>query len=478
MRTKIYVFALCMLLVIRAEAGVLPNYSGAVNAAVGKSIQQAAIRRGFAANDPRFAATFGSAGTVVAGVAADAAGAALTAASAPVWLSIAGALGAAAVVGGLAYGIYKVFFDDSSSQAKFYVQSPSGDVPYGTVGVPSGSPNYTQAGLSVDQKYRLVGSTNARIPQVPIVAVGLALYCDSPDNCMALAKQAWESVKDGSQWNNQGCDAEDVNGNVLCHAQRVGSGGIAQGNTWINTTVNIQMINNPLVQGQTIKGDINSIVVALPDSELAKDADPATVAVIANNVWQQAASQPNYQGIPYSASDPVTASDAVAVQQAAPASWPKNADLVSPVSTGAGVQPSVDPATATQPATNPSTGTGTNPSPTGTQNVAVVNTPGVNVMNKVQIDFGQYPTDSAPPNIGDAPTGSSILAPIVGAMPGLKHFVVPSHDAQCPKPEFKLFDKDIVMDSHCTLMEGIRPQLFAIMAAVWALLAVLIILTA
>lgn len=483
MRTKIYVFLLSMLVVYQAEAGALPNYSGAVNAAIGKTIQQTAIRRGFAANDPRIAATFGGASSVAATVAADAAAAALTAASAPVWLSVAGALGAAAVVGGLAYGVYKVFFDDSSSAAKFYVQSPSGDAPYGTVGVASGGGNWTQPGLSIDGKYRIVGSKNARVPQnLPVYGFGNYLYCDGPDACMALAKTAWEAPNDGSQWNNTGCDAEDANGNVACHAQRIGSGGTAQGNTWINTTVNITMGPNPLVVGDTFKGDINTIVSKIPDTELAKDAAPATIATIANGLWQQAAAQPGYQGVPYSASDPVTATDAVTVQQAAPASWPKNSDLVAPVSTGAGVAPAIDPATATQPATNPGTnpapGTGTSPGTGTITDVNVKNVVAVTVGNKVDVQWGDYPKDSAPPSPGDAPTGSAILKPITDLMPGLKHYVVPSHDAQCPKPQFSLFDKDIVMDSHCTLLEGVRPQLFAIMAAVWALVAVLIILTA
>lgn len=480
MRTKIYVFLICLAVAVRAQAGALPAYSGAVNQAVAQSIEKAAIRRGFAANDPRFLATYSGASTVAATVAADATAAAVTAASAPVWLSVAGALGAAAIVGGLAYGIYKVFFDDSSSTAKFYIQSPSGEAPYGTVGVPSGGSNFTQAGLSVDSKYRIVGSKNARVPQnLPVYGFGNYLYCDAPDACMALAKTAWEQFNDGSQWNNQGCDAEDASGNVACHAQRIGSGGTAQGNTWINTTVNITMGPNPLLVGDTIKGDVSTIVQAVPDTELQKAADPATIATLANNLWQRAAAQPNYQGLPYTASDPVMVNDAAAAQAANPATWPKNADLVSPVATQAGAQPVISTTAATQPNTDPApgTGTGTTPAPGTASNVNVVNVPGVTVMNKVQLDYGQTP-DSAVPELEETPTGAKILQPLNELMPSLKHYVVPSHSAECPKPNFDLFGKQVLMDSHCTLFEGIRPQLFAVMAAVWAIAAVLIVLTA
>lgn len=84
MMRHIVVLVMAFSICLRADAQALPAFRGLVNKALGQTIEKTAIRRGFAANDPRMAATYAGAATVVASIAADVAIAAATAATAPV----------------------------------------------------------------------------------------------------------------------------------------------------------------------------------------------------------------------------------------------------------------------------------------------------------------------------------------------------------------------------------------------------------
>jgi len=483
MRARIFIVLLMLSLAFRADAQALPAFTGLVNKTLGKVIEKTAIRRGFAANDPRMFATFSGASTVAAGIAADVAVAAATAASAPVWLSVAAGLGAAAAVGGLAYGIYKVFFDDSSSEAKFVVRETGGRTP-GAPWDPGANPyTYLQPGLTFDADGTATNSTKDRIPQGVFGYFGIYVYCDDPIQCMQLGVQGWINIGGGTGAKFMGCDPETPiggfgAGNVTCHSIRIGTGGNSQPDSqWINGDSVFVMVKNPYKPAATYKGKIGNIVSQLSTAELERPADASTMATLANDLWQQAASQPGYQGLPYSPTNPVTTADAVAVQQSDPATWPTNADLVSPVAPGAGQVVVINP--AYDPVTNPSPGTGTDPntSPGGTQNVNVVNTPNVNVVNQVKIDWG---SDPGVPSLSleATPTAQSILRPVFNVMPTLRNFVVPAHSSECPKPTFNLFNKAILMDTHCTVLDGVRPTLYAVMAFVWLMLGALIILRA
>ena len=465
-------FLLGILVLLRVDAGALPNFSGAVNKAVAQTVERAVIRRGFAANDPIVTATYSAIATSVTAIAAQSAAAAATAATAPVWLSVAAGLGAAAIVGGLLYGAYKVFFDDDSSEAKFVIRSSSGS-PTGSVTTPSGANTYVQSGLKVDSAGHLVGSTRLRIPSsMPFNFHGISVYCDDPTICMQLAVQGWINIGGGTgAVFDVPCSAE-VSAVVTCGAKRIGSGGNTQPqSSWLAGSYQFNMINNPLYSS-TIKGKITDIADAIPQTELDKPADPSTIASLANMLWQRAASQSGYQGVPYSVTDPVTTADASAVKASNPSTWPSNSELISPVSSGAGqvapISPSITPG---QPATDPGSETGV-----GT-NVNVVNTPNVNVLNKVQVDFGADPAISTPA-IETTPTARMILEPLLNLFPTLKSFSVPSHESVCPRPSINLFGKNVELKAHCDLLEPIRVTLYATMAFVWTVAAMFIILRA
>jgi hypothetical protein len=206
-----------------------------------------------------------------------------------------------------------------------------------------------------------------------------------------------------------------------------------------------------------------SAIANIPDSELSKPLNPVILAAAANKLWQTAAAQPGYSGLPYDTTNPITAADVATWTATNPTLAPTVADAIAPVSssatapfsTNAAIPIPANPGTSA----NPATSAGTNPSTQPLQNLG--SDPGIG-----------FPTLESPP------TAQMILNPLLNLFPDLKTFVVPSHNSVCAKPSMTLFGKTLVLDGHCTLLESVRPTLYAVMAAVWLMVALFIILAA
>jgi hypothetical protein len=205
-----------------------------------------------------------------------------------------------------------------------------------------------------------------------------------------------------------------------------------------------------------------------------------------NYLWQKAAQRPDYTGLPYSATQPVTASDVQTWANANPTIYPTVGSLLAPVTDPSGFAPSVTTSTgssvvgatsATAPAVTTTTTT-TNSSgvttSTATSNGAAQP---VTVMNKVSVDLGVDPAIGSP-TLEITPTANAILAPILGLLPSFQNFAVPSHTAACPMPAFDVFGKHFVMDTHCTLFEQQRSTLYSTMLLAFMLIAIFIVLSA
>lgn len=126
-------------------------------------------------------------------------------------------------------------------------------------------------------------------------------------------------------------------------------------------------------------------VSAVPASELTQPVDPTTMADYVDGLWQNASHQSGYSGVPYDATNPVTADDVTDWMAANPDYAPTVGDAIgttntattagsSPAGEGAQAMPipntagSADPTAGVNPSTattSPSTGTGTS-SGTGT----------------------------------------------------------------------------------------------------------------
>ncbi|MFJ5371452.1 hypothetical protein ACIPTP_02765 [Pectobacterium versatile] len=138
-----------------------------------------------------------------------------------------------------------------------------------------------------------------------------------------------------------------------------------------------------------------------------------------NALLLDAASQPDYQGVPISSGQPlVTAQDILDAAAAVGRPSPTQAEWTAPWS-------DLQPETQTQPQPEP------NPQP-------------------------QPEPPVVQPTLDSPPDGKAVLAPITGAFSEWKNFSIGSRATQCPVAEFSVWDKNFVVDSHCDLIEKNR----------------------
>lgn len=393
-----------------------PAFSPKFGTAIGGVLEDKAIKRGFAANDPRFGATLtavGSAFTVVATGVAGAAGA-------PLWVTIGlGAVASFAIT--LAVdSVYRWIFEED-----------------GTVST-EGGVAVVDPGLEQGQCYTWPGE--------PQICTG------SAQSVCGMLQQGGVALVWGSGYGKgPGCVLPD-SGNGLC-------GPSDNSNCWWGyPTKQYGTIVAQPGEGALSHVPAETAAGSIPADVLSSPVNPQIIADAANKYWQEAASQPGYQGLPYSYADPVTAADVQAWQQANPGSYPTVADAVaSPI----------NPATGSVPVSTP--GQVTNP------------TPGIPTApeGSPQLDLGLDPGIGSP-NLEATPTGAQILEPLTNLFPDLRNFQVPAHQAECPRPVFDLavIGKQVQMDAHCTLSEEVRGPLYNASLLAWVLAALFIVLSA
>ncbi|MDG2965634.1 hypothetical protein PUN49_01140 [Pseudomonas extremaustralis] len=414
---KALLFALMFLPVFASAAGA-PSFSPKFGTAVGGVIEQKAAKRGFAANDPRFNATIAAVGSVATTVALAAAGAA----GAPLWLTIAVGAGVAAVVSlasDAIYDFYKWIFNED-----------------GTVSTQGGAAA-VDPGLQPGECYTWWGEE--------------ATICSGSAQsvCGMLKGSAGYMLVWGNAW---GKGAGCVDPNPVCGSIENSNCGYGYPKVQRGTIIPVPG------EGGLSHVSWNIAAAAIPADVASSPVNPQIVADAANKLWKDAASKPDYQGLPYSYSDPITKADVQQWQQANPGSYPSVGDAAGPA---------INPGTGTVPISTP--GQVTNPTP------GIPTAPG----GSPNLDLGIDPVIGSP-KLEPTPTGAQILAPITGLMPDLKNFQVPSHQAECPKPEFDIavLHTHVRMDAHCTLFEGVRGLLYNGSLVAWIMAALFIVLSA
>lgn len=178
--------------------------------------------------------------------------------------------------------------------------------------------------------------------------------------------------------------------------------------------------------------------IIVPDEQLSK---------FINDLLMKAATQENYKGIPISATNAVTASEIKELLKGQNITY---YDLTQTFYNENKIpQVVVLPETITPP-------------DTGTDG---------------KVDLGENPNTPSP-EIEKPPTGEEILKPLTELMPDVKNLNIAAKDVQCPKWEFELWEKKYSFDSHCTLLEKIRPVLKAVFLLIWGIVSLRIILSA
>ncbi len=171
------------------------------------------------------------------------------------------------------------------------------------------------------------------------------------------------------------------------------------------------------------------------------ELDLNKLAKTINAVWMDAASKPDYQGVPFSSSNPVTADE---IKSVAP-------DVINLKQ-----QEWIKPAQV---------------NPNSPVEITVKGT------SDIHVDLGDDPKVMAP-DLAEPPTGETILKPIVNLLPFVKNMNIPVRNAQCPVWNFHVWDKDYHIDTHCILIEKIAPLLKIFSLLLWGILSLRIILTA
>lgn len=442
---KILVLLLAGLVSFQSMAAALPSYSPKFGNAMAGVVQQKVAARGFAANDPRFIATESAIGAALTATATGLA----AAAGAPLWATIAvGAVAAGAVALGINALTQWIFNGDNTVSYTTSVGAPG-------LNTAAASGDAFFWGSTYDGKK--VSGTNLDMVASSIIAYA---ECNKSYTFCSKAGLTWgwnaTTVSTGSYYSGIG----QGHTYIFSGQWTNGSGGVWPGSTLVagapsDPNAGTPTVYSPPPSTQTVTKPKSEAVADIPADDMSKPANPQLVAQAVNNAWQQAAAQPGYQGLPYTASDPVTSGDVNTWMAANPSTYPSVGDMLAPA---------VNPATSTvpqpvAPGTVASPGTAT--APAGTP----------------QVNLGTDPVIAAPV-LEATPTAQMIMNPLLNLFPDLKSFVVPSHSAECPTPSASIFGRTVVMDGHCSLLETVRPTLYAIMAAVWVMIALFIILAA
>ncbi len=478
-------------------------------AALSGLVQQNAVQRGFSNTDPRVINTVSRVGTTAVGVAAGGAAAVVVAGvTAPAWVSV---MAVAAVSTVVTYGVtvaldgvVKWAFGDANTVT---VSGLPGEMAFDQIPFASGAAsNFKPAAMQKGGEawcalITSAGPICAGDPGTAIfgylssyVCAGAYLYpyrfnppqCTKPYQTGDGSKAAWTKI------NITGSTANI--GYARSHLRRDGTWTEFGGETFTYDVTKSVAIADCPVLSYSVGGKCTSLgitptstpssadgvkslsdaVGGLPDSEKSKPINPVLFAALINQLWKQAAQQPGYDGIPYSNVQPISAADAQAWQQANANYYPTVGDMTAPMPSGGsgtiGGSPWVPlPPDSTGTPVSPGTGTGT-----ATPGGSTGTNPG---SDQPQLNMGPDPGIGTP-SLEPTPTAQMILAPLLNLLPDFKRFTTPQHQAICPKPEFNLFGKVIVMDSHCAIAEGQRQALYLIMTVVWVAVAVLIVLSA
>jgi hypothetical protein len=507
---KIFVLCLIVVLLVHEQvshAQALPTASFVVNRAVASAVARVAAARGFAANDPKIAATLTGIGQVSTSlnVASTAVGVGMAVAGVPVWMGIAASLGVVALGMGVNAWINGANGEVSQAQIsvaatptgnKLLVDAPAQSLPsYSAPTIIDTAPLWARAVNAGAPIYRSPSECYANE-----ACFALPLPPDQPSfrytaDWQGKTLLATTNVFQFGQWYTfltqpnltmptgvtftwefAGVQLfpNSTGGNqITVYINESTSGGDSQGlpsYSRTNTYNNVGQVYGQI--GPQYYPDLDQAAAAISPAVKTAKISNDTLARLIDQVWQRAAMDPNYQGVPYSYSQPVTEADVMPWAMENPQAVPTIDDLLSPASNpGTNIVPISPEAT---PTTDPGSNPNPNPTPGTSNNVNVINTPNVNVTNTVRIDWGDNP-DWVPPQ-SDMP--GEIMGSITQLFAPIQRFAVPSHNAECPRPSINLFERTIVMDGHCALLDAVKPTLYAVMTAVWAILAAIIVLTA
>lgn len=195
-------------------------------------------------------------------------------------------------------------------------------------------------------------------------------------------------------------------------------------------------------------GNIESMIDYLVEPLQDLAVSPALLSEIINELWMDAASQSNYDGMPLMES--VSPAEVTAALSELGLS-PTYLDLLSPISESPGADVNID--------------------------ISVNNNPGSDTGGSDETDLGEDP-QIASPELEETPTADEILKPVFDLLPFTQDFDIGSRSATCPVVSFSVFKHDYKIDSHCPLIEDNRAAIQTIFLIIWGFIALRVTLSA
>jgi hypothetical protein len=442
------VLLLSLILPMNAWPQALPKPDN-VNRAVSATLQEGMKYRGFAANDPRYANTLARISPQLKVVAGTAAVVVASSVSAPAWVSIAIGVGISVALNAaidLAVSAVKWYFRADKLIDEFGTPSPVDTSGTMTAGGPYWkSSGYPKEIAGAD------GEAIARQNYFDRRALPGNSYMTETPTCVVNSTNTSTTIVCGGY----GIASKyDSGAPTSCPKGLFSDNGHCIGYAFPTPT------SIPNQTGRTLQQAVND----LPSQDLNKQLNPSIIAATADRAWQNAASQPDYDGLPYPASNPLTSADIAPWLASNPDYVPTIRDYVAP---------------------NPVTPTNPNPwvlTPTPSAPVFVpVSPPNTNTTNPGAanpiVNLGPDPGIGAP-SLETPPTPSEILAPILNLMPALKNFRPNTQTGTCPTPSFEFLGSTQTLTAHCTLIQNNKSIMQAAMGFAWAVMALFIVLSA
>lgn len=430
--------------------------------AMGGIIQNATAARGYIPADPRTYATLRSVGTSTAAAAATAGAGLLIGGTAPAWGTI---LAVAAVSGAVSYGVSLGI--DSAVKWAFGTSSTT-PITVTTSGA------LTSQGVTTGQTCWAIQSSTycASSPQEVVTqyVLNTTVFSDittmtlTPETVGTAQYNAGRRYTASIQGHRSDLGGTTIYSNPSPFYVAIATASITcpPGFVAIGTSCASTKLSSYTPPGNTpsvvsLNDAINQLTAAQKQTAVSYDA----MALMINQMWQKAAAQPGYDGVPYSVTNPVTAAQVQQWAEANPSSYPNVGQLTAPVSpVPSGFAPSTTQSTTTPvaPATNSTSSTATNAS---TQPV---------------INLGADPNITFDPPT--TPTADSIFQPFTDIAAPFVNFQFNAPAGVCPKPTFEVFGASLSMTQHCDIFEGLRSTIQTVMSAVFLVAAFVIVFTA
>jgi len=437
-----------------AHAQALPAVSSAVNWAVGSLVALKASAMGFAANDPRIVATENAMSSVAESAAAGASVA---------WLGLQTAVMAAMLA------VPTPLSADSVDQWQF---NANGTISIsGNPAVAGGSVSPPWSGLTPGQPYWVIsgfaGSSALAVVQASIQSFNAEKngQSETAGSCTPVS-----SVQDSctySQYlasNNQLLQTVSEYVNLATGSW---SGPSCASGMATNSTCTAYVASNAPAPVTPSTGTPAAAIAAIPSSDDGDPLNPTIVAAMTDALWDTASQLPGYSGLPYPVNDPVSSADAATDEAASGSSWPTIGDAVAPVTS-----PSGAPA-ANNPYSIPDSAPGTAVPVLPASATPTATDPG----SGAQVNLGPDPGIGSP-TLETPPTAAQILAPILGLLPDLRSYVVPSHTSVCPEPTFDLWGTTYTFTVQCDLLAANASAIYAAFVLAYSVAALFIVLTA